>query len=479
MTKLAGPAYISDSARTEQNIKDELEAMRSVIGEVGGGYTASGAVTGSAAVWTIQSIAIGSGGALASTPSSNVALITTEGGASADNLATIPSGNLVDGRIIYIKAEASGQTVTVSAGSSSVTGQIVLATNSSGSTENFVLSTGRTLALMLRNTATTAYWQEVARHYGNDQDAERTFLGLGTSATVDTAANLAGTPNSILKVSSAALTNGQFLKVDASGNITGGDPTGGDAATLDGIDSTGFVILNPSSNAEQSLSTPLSVKTSLDIDNPISSGAPTLQYTLDNDARGKIFSDGSIAGGSLTLINTNNSSTYAGIRIDNDIPAAPIRFRYDNSSVWHSLSPGAGNGFDADKLDGLELADILTHTGILSAGTGDERGYIILNNGANPLQFCWGGTQSTQSDGRVRYTFQRAFASTPYIVGGLSEKTRTYAGDDDAGGFWTDNPTEVTTVTATYIEDLANTYDGDPSLSYSSPMRFLAIGTPS
>lgn len=476
MSKLAGPAYISNAARTEQNIKDELEAMRNVIAEVGGGYTASGAVAGGSATWTIQSITLDNNGASA-VPASNVALIVGHANQN-DTMITMASTGLVDGRIVYLKAES--QTITVQAGSASSAGQIVLATNSSGSNENFVLNAGRTLVVMLRNTGSTAYWQEIGRSFGNDQSSERTWLGLGTASTF---AN--GDSN---------LDAGKLGGVAAANYLTGSSSSI-NAATLDNIDSTGFVRINPSGGAEQSVLTPLSVKNSMDVDAASSTGAPALQYTLNGVARGKIISDGSVGSGSLTLLNTDSSGDLAGIKIDNESTNAnkPIQYKIAGSAAWASLTPGAGNGLNADTVDGKHgtfldnltlISDLLvgvqgstlgvdsSHTGhVVQRNTGalkfkyGDSSELLVQWGWMPKAFApdWGIYGQT-------LTFLQAYSAAPWVLLNHSYGDILFSETAPAGG-------RSYYVTSTQLKTYVRGPGGNADAVFESA-PWIAIGNP-
>ena len=441
MTKLPGASYVSDSARTEQHIKDVLEAMRSGIGEVGGGYTASGAVTGSSAIWTVEEILIDNG-ALASVPQSNVVLIRSQSAAATDGLQTMPSTGLPDGRILYLKAET--EEITVASGSSSKSGEVDLSTPFVGLPGPFVLKAGRTLVVMLRDTGTTPYWQEVSRSYGSDHDDEILFRGglVDDVVQVATSLNTPGThvtKGNLLKVNpSVNLTNGQFLTVNATGQIEGtANPSGGDADTLGTVAKTGFIILNPGNPyAEQIIQTPISAKNTVDIDQAVGSEDATLQFTLAGTARGSIKSDGSLGSGSLTMMNLDGSENpKSGIRIDASDTTSPIRYQIDSSGGFQSLTPGPGAGLDADKLDGSHLAEIIEAISWTAASeiganhflANERRGYIILGKAPNQIQITWGGeldnyswqadSPSTGSGTIYRRTFPRAFSEQPLVCG--------------------------------------------------------------
>jgi len=165
------PGYISNSARTQSDVKTALEQW--VLFD----YEHLGAAA--------ESTLITSGNAI--TPpagSGNLFSVDTSGGAG--NLDNIVITNVPNGRLLLLRcANPSGDPVTVR-NMQGGSGQISLF----GGT-NFTFTTTHQW-LLLKLTSTT--WEQVYPVQGDSASAWNTFLGLGTAALVNTGTSGANVP---------------------------------------------------------------------------------------------------------------------------------------------------------------------------------------------------------------------------------------------------------------------------------------------
>lgn len=121
-----------------------------------------------------------------------------------------------------------------------------------------------------------------------------------------------------------------------------------------------------------------------------------------------------------TVIEGGDSASYMGqIRIKDSDGKLEYR-RWDNGAAQTavSLTPGAGNGLDADTVDGLHASQLYSVLSIVSGASGSFR----LYDGTNTLLVQW-PQESDWSDGGSgsgsyeRWTFPTAYASAPAIIG--------------------------------------------------------------
>ena len=163
-------------------------------------------------------------------------------------------------------------------------------------------------------------------------------LQLGTTATTALAGNTS-IPSTLTDLGISDGTSNQVLSTDGSGSFTFVDQSGGggNADTLDGIDSTGFV-------------RQLSTATSPDYQTPSSrrvdpnSGNPTNEH--------------------YAITTFGNGSNVTG-QIAAHFQTGQLYSRgYNNSfsswrKIWNDANDGSGSGLDADLLDGLHASSFL------------------------------------------------------------------------------------------------------------------------
>lgn len=163
MTNLPSPGAISNSATTNAQQKTNLEALRDVVSELLGG--------GSETELTIASGTV--------TPPAQAAgqfKIDTEADAASDDLTTIAQTNTPEGRIIIIRGENPARVVTVKHATTGA-GHIELAQPIDPTILDFVLDdVTKYLILMRVGTA----WREIARSFGDDDAAHRSFYQIPT-----------------------------------------------------------------------------------------------------------------------------------------------------------------------------------------------------------------------------------------------------------------------------------------------------------
>ena len=342
MTLLPGTNYMSDSARTEAEMKVALDKVNEVIAEIG-----------SKEVF-VSTLATG----VLATPLSSMVSVASEGGASTpDTLLSIGVSNITQGRIVILKNENASSTATA--------GAYITITHGTGAEavemldgENFILCSRRQLALIY----TDNHWVEVWRTYGRntvaEKLAERDDIGLGNASVENIATSSVGGANStVLKVAESANipTNG-LLAIDASGNIITGSVTGGNADTLDSLDSLDFVRSNAGAaqTIDNSLTLTSAGDTTLVINDTSGANSPAVAFNHGANERASIFCN-SADGSSEWITKDSAGTTTESVRLD---PATnKFEFAVDGST-WQSLTPGPGNGLNADLLDGTQLADM-------------------------------------------------------------------------------------------------------------------------
>jgi hypothetical protein len=345
MTLLPGTNYMSDSARTEAEMKVALDKVNEVIAEIG-----------SKEVF-VSTLATG----VLATPLSSMVSVASEGGASTpDTLLSIGVSNITQGRIVILKNENASSTATA--------GAYITITHGTGAEavemldgENFILCSRRQLALIY----TDNHWVEVWRTYGRntvaEKLAERDDIGLGNASVENIATSSVGGANSkVLKVAESANipTNG-LLAIDASGNIITGSVTGGNADTLDNLDSLRFVRSDAGAaqTIDNSLTLTSSGDTTLVINDTSGANSPAVAFNHGANERASIFYN-SADGSSEWITKDSAGTTTESVRLD---PATnKFEFAVDGAT-WQSLTPGAGNGLNADQLDGTELVDMWLH----------------------------------------------------------------------------------------------------------------------
>ncbi len=154
MTALPAANYFNDNARTEGEIKQWGEDIRSVIDELVGGSAEADLTISSGAV----------------VPTGATHRIDTEASASSDDLDTLTATNTPSGRLVLIRAKNSARTVVVKHNASPGAGQISLADGA-----DFSIDDAKKAILLFNNGN---YWEEIDRFWGGDKAALREWLGL-------------------------------------------------------------------------------------------------------------------------------------------------------------------------------------------------------------------------------------------------------------------------------------------------------------
>jgi hypothetical protein len=335
---------MSNSARTEAEMKVALDKLNDVIAELGSKEVISSTI---------------SGGDI-DAPLSSMVSVISEGLTVPDVLETIGVTNITQGRIVILKnndstsTETTGAYITVQHATGA--GQIEMLDG-----EDFVLCSKRCIALIYTGNRWVEVWRAYGRNTTAEKLAERTDMGHGTASVETIATSLATTGGGVLKVGASDLAENDVLKVDASGNIvvaTGADFGDVDATTLDAIDSTGFVRSDAASaqSIDANLTLTSAGDTNLIITDTSGSQSPGVSITNNGTERGSLFVDNT--DGMVELRSRASGGDYTeSIRLN------PSNSRLEFSTApgtdaYVSLTPGAGNGLDADTLDGNEWADI-------------------------------------------------------------------------------------------------------------------------
>jgi len=189
-----------------------------------------------------------------------------------------------------------------------------------------------------------------------------TFSGAlsGNSSTATKLANartIAGVSfdgSANISLNNNAITNG-------AGYITSAD--GGNAATLDGIDSSSFLRsdANDTSSGVLTLSRGSSDGRNLKIYNTTSGNAATIEFSDQPSLNQKGFLEYFHADGSSN--SAGNSfhfdSTESSTAVIIDQTAGNSGFYVGTNEVWHAGNDGSGSGLDADTLDGLDSSQFL------------------------------------------------------------------------------------------------------------------------
>ena len=152
MTALPAANYFNDNVRTEGEIKQWGEDIRSVIDELMGGSAEADLTIATGAV----------------VPTGATHRIDTEASASTDDLDTITATNTPSGRLLLIRAKNTARTVVVKHNASPGVDQISLADG-----EDFSLNDAVKSILLFYNGT---YWEEFWRHWGNGEVTGRTAL---------------------------------------------------------------------------------------------------------------------------------------------------------------------------------------------------------------------------------------------------------------------------------------------------------------
>lgn len=459
MATLPSSNYLSDAARTEAEMKTALENLRDVIAEIG-----SKAPT----TLTIAS------GALA-VPLSSMVLVRSEGHATGadDILNTIATSGIEQGRTIVLRNSttasseaASSQKVTLSHGTGA--NQLELADDAS-----MILCAERMVALVYSGDHWVELWRSYGRKNAEDSTAARTDLGLGTAAVETIATSSGASANSkVLKVgASANLATDALLAIDASGNIKAGTVSGGNADTLDSLNSTDFV--RSTATAAQTMAASLTNTTSgATRVNVNSTGTSTTGVGLQHSGTER----------GLLYLDTSDAKVYLQSKAAGGTATPQIRLNPTNDRLefntgtasWQSLRPGPGNGLDADTVDGNQASVLLNVLSIVAndsngAGTG---GSFRLSDGTTTLLVQWPGTWSLVG-GDMTWTFPTAYSDPPIVIGSAIESFGT---DSESAADRTRTISYTSTATSLFFDSRLDV--GDWTYVRSVRNDVLVIGVP-
>lgn len=461
MATLPAANYLSNAARTEAEMQTALDALRDVVAEIGS--TAP----------TTRTISNGT----MPVPNSSMALVQSQGVTVVDDLVTITTTGIDQGRIVILRnantgsSETSGPRISISHGTSA--GQIELADNAT-----FILCAERLIALVYSGNHWVELWRNYGRRNAEDSLGERTYLGLGTASVETIATAVGASANSkVLKVAANAnLSADAILSIDASGNIKAGVISGGGT-----VNESNYILKN--STSQHALAAGITAtnagSTRVNANTTGTAQNPGFGMADNGNLRGLLYANTS--NGLLTLETRSSSGQVTdqqSPRIRLNPTNSRLEFSTGNSGAFQSLRPGPGNGLDADTLDGSHLADILALFSIVSndsagAGTGGAFG---LSDGTTTLLVQWPGTWinvGSGSSGRVRWTFSTAYASAPIVIGAA---VRIYTDSEVA----LRHETTVSNYASatTYIEHNMSYSSGDNSYSFSRMGNPLVIGVP-
>lgn len=321
------------NADQETNLENLAEAVRRIAGV---GVVTAGDTVISAGV---------------ATPTLGLVYVDTEGSTATDNLDRIDPGAYLLGSVIIVYGSAAPARIVTLRHMQGGSGQLSL-----NSSSNFALSNGFSwIALRLG----ASIWVEIARGYGTDFAALRSFIGLGTAAT---------------------LNNGAV-----------------NAATLDGIDSTGFLLaggtaanstlfggLATSAFLRADVASLLSILGSIkalggrfEADVASAAGAPIVALRAGGVARSEWFYDGTSGNATIRLL-SGGGGVVAGIRFRSGL--IPDYWSTDSAS-WvplFSLSDPAPwlDRVRWDKLDSPteydSVASYIIHSAALPSYGGDR-----------------------------------------------------------------------------------------------------------
>jgi hypothetical protein len=345
MANLPASGYLSNAARTEAEMQTAFESLRDVVAELGS--TAP----------TTRTIASGN----LPVPNASLVLVRSEGYSTGadDVLNTITTTGIDQGRIVILRNSntasteaAASEKITISHG----TGANAIELTDDAS---FILCADRLIALVYNGTRWLELWRSYGRKNAQDATAERAYLGLGTAAVEAIATAVgAGTSGKLLKVGAAtSLAENAILALDANGNIKAGSADGGNAQTLDSLNSTDFV--RSTSTAAQTMAATLTSSTTgstrFNANTTGTAQNPGFGMQDGGTSRALIWYSQSSGNANWATLDSGGSYTPA-IRLNpsND----RLEFSTGGFASWQSLRPGSGNGLDADTVDGVEYATI-------------------------------------------------------------------------------------------------------------------------
>ena len=179
---------------------------------------------------------------------------------------------------------------------------------------------------------------------------------LATVATSGAYGDLSGTPT--IPTNNNQLTNG-------AGYITSAD--GGNAATIDGIDSSSFLRSDAADTASQRVTFTANSTHNYD----------TIATSTGSQGCLEIYNDGSGNDAFMTFHTGSDYALYFGLDADtNELAVGGWSMGAVKHKIWHAGNDGSGSGLDADTVDGLNPAlggaNVIART--------DSSGYLIVDN---------------------------------------------------------------------------------------------------
>ena len=456
MATLPAANYLSNAARTEAEMQTALDALRDVVAEIGS--TAP----------TTRTISNGT----MPVPNSSMALVQSQGVTTVDDLVTITTTGIDQGRIVILRnantgsSETSGPRISISHGTSA--GQIELADNAT-----FVLCAERLIALIYSGNHWVELWRNYGRKNAQDSLAERTYLGLGT-ASVETIATGVGTDanSKVLKVAADAnLTADAILSIDASGNIKAGTISGGGT-----VNESNYILKNSSS--QHALASGITAtnagSTRFNANTTVSGQNPGFGMLGNGEPRGLMYANTSTG---ILNLNTYNQSgdmtTVQSPRIRLNPVNARLEFSTGSQGTFQSLRPGPGNGLDADTTDGTHAIDMLNVLSIVSGASGSFR----LFDGTTTLLVQWPEasdwtfTTGSEFEKTYTYTFPTAYATAPAVIGSY-----LYTSNEGAGVVYSPTGYQAYTASTSGLSYLTEKRTG--SGSSTSTGRRVHTGVP-
>ena len=250
-----------------------------------------------------------------------------------------------------IAASADVTSITVSDGTNSTARTAGSTITFSGtSNETTVAESSGTITIGLPDDVTVNNLVVGGTVDGRDIATDGTKLdGIATGATNVTNTN--------------QLTNG-------AGFITSAD--GGNAATLDSIDSASFL---RSDTSDSFTGDTLSYTGSVD-EKIILSGSSNPYIRFREGSDNKAYIQWHSSSGTLFIRNQDDGS---GIRVHDSLEFTPDGTNFYN--IWHANNDGSGSGLDADTLDGNHASAFLTaHPNISAASSSNNSGSTFIQD---------------------------------------------------------------------------------------------------
>lgn len=387
MATLPSDNYVNQDTRTVAEMKTALEQMRDVTAEA------------SAQAPQDQTISAGN---LGTAPNAPLMKVKSEGFSTpaVDTLVTMNASGIDEGRIVILTnaITASNAAVTITHDSSGTANTIQLSAGA-----DYVLTGTSKVALQKQGTS----WVEVWRDYGDRIGEQRTDLGLGDAALryINTQVSNVGM---IAKVPmfGASVAAGAPLTLNSSGQLIGGSADGGDASTLDGLDSTEFVRKNPANQGSQTVAGNVTVDTDAGSRVSVNSDAGAATTGVDLKSSGVLRAAMTMATdtGLLDLMTqTSAGARDASVRLNQSTHKAE-HYHADGSlsGTWTSLRPGAGNGLDADLVHGVSGSLLHNIKNMTFGGAGGSfkihdgtSTYLIQWSSTNGINDTWAGWSTT------------------------------------------------------------------------------------